>query len=53
VVFISENAGWARNFFASQKQIFAGILGGFQKNLLKNGGKRPSQTALTIVNTAS
>ena len=30
-VFISENAGWARNFFASQKKIFAGILGGFQK----------------------
>jgi hypothetical protein len=42
-----------RGIFASQKKIFAGSLSGFQKNLLKNGGKRPGQTALTVVNTAS
>ena len=40
-------------FFRQTRRVFAGMLGAFQENATRYGGKRPAQTAFEVVNTGS
>ena len=52
-VFISENAGWARDFFAGQGKFSQEYWYVFPENLTRDGGKRPVQAVFSLVNTGS
>ena len=51
---IHSRGCWVGEEFSRQtRRVFAGMLGAFQENATRYGGKRPAQTAFEVVNTGS